>query len=351
MDNFDSIQTPEELLEQAGFYLTLLDERSLSDEERATFIAWLSQSDSHRLAFEQVASVWGKMDILQGLADIFPIDTVSSLVNTSVRKQPVRPFYWKGALAAFLLLAISLFTTVYYSARKPSQNETEVVEQKYAAEVHTKIGEIETVDLEDGSKVVANTNSRLSISVTKTQRQVILDQGEAFFEVEHDPSRTFDVVVDDMIVRAVGTAFSVYRDDGEVKVVVTEGVVQIIRSTPQRTGDEPEAAKTLLHPGQMARYGNTIEEVANIEKEELARKLSWRQGMLVFEGEPLSQVIEEFSRYTEIQFEVSDDVRDKSVGGYFNSSDVANMLTALQSNFGIAVTYLDADHVLLSAAR
>ena len=346
-----STSLSEELLEQAGYYLMILEERPLTEQEGAAFRAWLLRSDAHKQAFEQVALVWCKMDILQGLADIFPVAPLPSRTEFAAPQPRATSLYWKSAVAASLLLTVCL-TVIYYSGNwSLPANQPNTITQNVTTEVHTDVGQIETISMEDGSRVIANTNSRLSVSVTKTQRQVVLDQGEAFFEVEHDPTRTFDVVVDNMIVRAVGTAFSVYRDDGEVKIVVTQGIVEVIRPVAQQSGDTPTEERSRLHPGQVARYGNSVKEVVTVGKEELARKLSWRQGMLAFEGEPLQQVIEQFSRYNDIQLEVSEDIRDVRVGGYFNSNDVAGMLNALQGNFGVKVTYLDADHVLLSTAQ
>src|SRR3546814_12357098 len=58
-------------------------------------------------------------------------------------------------------------------------------------------------------------------------RNVVLREGEAWFQVARDKSRPFVVEAGKVRVQAVGTAFSVRRDENGASVFVTEGVVEI----------------------------------------------------------------------------------------------------------------------------
>jgi transmembrane sensor len=337
-------QLSERLLETAASWVVVIDERRLTEEERERFKRWVLESEAHRLAFEQAASIWGRLDVLQGLSDIFPIE---SRFDSSARRWRKAIGYSAAGIAASALIAALYFVDMaaWVSDEAPASDQVYL----------TQVGETATIDLDDGSRIVANTDSRLSVEYSATERRVRMDRGEAFFEVEHDPNRAFSVIVGNATVRAVGTAFSVFRDGAKVQVLVSEGVVEVVQALSEPGGDTGE--KLLLQVGQVAELGLSdsglpAAKVESIETQEVARRLSWRQGMLAFDGESLEQVIDVFGRYTTVDIQIaSDDIRDIRVGGYFDTGDLAGMLTALESNFGIDVTYVGPDQVLLTSSR
>lgn len=334
----------------------LLDEHSLSASEQAEFRLWLDSSRQNLVAFEEVARVWGKMDVLEGMAELFPLDFLQSEQALSTG-QSVKTGYsakgWMGAAAAAVcVLAItSVFAFNQYGAFYGPLDGTfyrpftDVDRQHYI----TGIGETETIGLEDGSVITANTDSELRIAVDDDERRIELTRGEAFFDVEHDPDRPFTVYAGHGYVRAIGTAFSVYNNDGVVEVIVTEGSVEIISNEPDVVFGETDKP-ILLESGQIAEYDKTVELLEDIDAQELSRQLFWKKGMLAFEGQSLEEVVDEFSRYTTISIKiVSDDIREIRVGGYFRSDDLNGMLAALESNFGIRVTEVNASLVHLGA--
>jgi transmembrane sensor len=339
---------PNSILEQAGYYLMLLDEPQVKASDSQAFKEWVQQSDLHRQAFKKVATVWGKMDVLHGLADMFPIESVH-IVAVEPEEKWYQLFPWGQTLVASF--AIFFAVGFYFYSNDPSTFNNLFASKVYAEQVETAVGQIKTIDIADGTTITANTNSKLRVELTKEERVVTLDRGEAYFEVEHDPARHFDVVAGDTIVRAIGTAFSVQKEGDELEVVVTEGVVEILNAhTDVSRRVYPNAERDLLRPGQSVQIDKHDVQIEKLDKGTLAREHSWRQGMLVFDGESLAEVVKEFSRYHPVNIEiVEDDIRNIRVGGYFNSNDLAGMLNSLEENFGIEVSYLDAEKVRLSA--
>ena len=70
-----------------------------------------------------------------------------------------------------------------------------------------------------------------------------------------------------------------------------------------------------------------IESVIQEEKEAIERKFSWRQGMLAFDDEPLSDVIDEVSRYTSNKIIIADPCYSLASSGrvlpnWQNTSDI-----------------------------
>ena len=73
-----------------------------------------------------------------------------------------------------------------------------------------------------------------------------------------------------------------------------------------------------------------------------------RQGIVrqAFAGDPLSSVVADISRYTDIQFDfASSDLADMRVGGVFGLGEVDDMLEALETNFGVRAERIDDKHV------
>ncbi len=82
----------------------------------------------------------------------------------------------------------------------------------------------------------------------------------------------------------------------------------------------------------------------------MAKRLSWREGVLTFAGDPLEVVVEEISRYTTVSIEFSDPaVRAIRIGGRFPIGETDAMFAALEANFGLRVTRLSHDRVMVSA--
>jgi transmembrane sensor len=66
--------------------------------------------------------------------------------------------------------------------------------------------------------------------------------------------------------------------------------------------------------------------------------MAWRDGRLVFDGESLQQVLDEFSRYTADRFEIPDSsLRAIRIGGYFPAGDTQTLQSILESGFGLVL--------------
>lgn len=74
-----------------------------------------------------------------------------------------------------------------------------------------------------------------------------------------------------------------------------------------------------------------------IEPIELSSQLSWKKVNLIFRGESLADVMDEITRYTNIDFELENDdnIKQVKVVGLFKTGDVSCLLAALKKNFNI----------------
>ena len=234
------------------------------------------------------------------------------------------------AIAAALLVGTAAGTVWYFST-------------DHANSYRTPIGAVATVPLSDGSKVTLNTDTRIRVELDTTMRRVKLDQGEAFFEVSKDAVRPFVVEIADKRVIAVGTQFSVRRDDNDIRVLVTEGSVWI-----ERGGMATKAAQTQLAAGSEARTLQTavlIDQPAPAQVEQL---LSWRGGYIVFRDTTLADAVADFNRYSARKIFIDDPaIAGIRIGGNFRSGDTDAFLWLLQSGFPISVEQR-SDRIILT---
>lgn len=96
---------------------------------------------------------------------------------------------------------------------------------------YTKVKQLKRIELPDGSIAWLNAASRLRIPTrfTNKNREVYLEEGEAFFEVKKNPNKPFIVHTSDLDIQVLGTSFNVkaYKEAKNIKVAVTTGKVKV----------------------------------------------------------------------------------------------------------------------------
>jgi len=308
-------------------------EEGLTEAERREFEAWRAASPANADAFTRLQTHWGELDALADLS--------ARPLEKPLRREPIA---WGGArLAAAMLLTALVFGST--SAHAPPSGAVQVAQ--VPAQVYTTArGAQERIALSDGSTVILNTASQIETRMTASERSVRLLSGEAFFEVAHDAARPFRVYAGDGVTTAVGTAFSVRLDNDAVKVLVSHGKVSFSNVTDRV---EPVA---FVSAGQSGTFSERTDVVENVEPAMIDRKLSWTAGRLTFAGEPLSTVVAEIARYTDIEFTyATPKLASMPIGGLFEVGEVDRMLDSLEAGVGLRVVRIDARHVRILGAR
>lgn len=340
--------------------------------DQAQFEAWLDSSTAHRIAFIRIMTAWERSGRLKALGAGVPPGTIpprdawsfapSSQVPTlrapreriesvaspdlgaapsiadipDVRTSSVRFLRLPQrsqrirAVAALLIVGAVTGAIWYFST-------------DHTNSYRTQVGALATVPLSDGSKVTLNTDSQIHVELNPTMRRVKLDQGEAFFEVSKDAARPFVVEIADKRVIAVGTQFSVRRDNNDIRVLVTEGSVWV-----EHRGIASKAAKTQLAAGSEARTSRTevlIDRPAPAQVEQL---LGWRTGYMIFRDTALADAVADFNRYSARKIFIEDPtIAGIRIGGNFRAGDADAFLWLLQSGFPIKVEQR-SDRIILT---
>jgi transmembrane sensor len=228
---------------------------------------------------------------------------------------------WLAALAASALLAIVAAGWVFLP-------QSGVMSETFV----TETGKVRTVTFEDGSVAYMNTRTQLQWLGGGSTRRVALIEGEALFDVMHDEKRPFQVVLDNSEIQVRGTRFNVYRKkSGEVVVTVLEGTVDV-----QEFGENSAspAWKRELHADERIVY-RPIGLIQDVHRTEARDAVKWRDGVLQPVDEPLEDVLEELTRYTDTRIVIRDPrIARTLIGGALSTRDVRaslEQITAAES--------------------
>ncbi len=239
----------------------------------------------------------------------------------NLQQQQQKTFYWLKVAASVSLLCM-VAGMAYFLAPWPSLQKSG--EARWM-EKSTGKSQMATLTLADGSKVRLNTNSKIRYSTEFNQsrtREVFLE-GEAFFEVTHDPQHPFLVQAGALSTRVLGTSFSVsaYPGDETAQVTVATGKVEVHSTQGLPT--------TVLLPGRQM-VGNPTEKSWREQAVVLQDAQAWTEGRLVFGNARLSQVARVLERYYDVTVVfATEDLKDCQIMAHFEKETLFHVLDAI----------------------
>lgn len=322
------------IVEQAAAYHARVAGREMTPENWQELASWINEDPGHRRVLESMGDMSQSLRLLGRAAGETAVpDSVAGLVPMLEDAQGVAETFagWRRqwqpiALAASLLVAV-MFSVFYMVGRQEMPAPAAVVYQ-------AAIAERKTVALADGSSVVLNADSRLSVAYSERERRLVLRHGEIFVDVATDTTRPFHVVIGGHVVTVTGTAFNIRFRNEPARVTVNTGQVAV-------TSTADSAPPVALHAGQqlvLEPDGIPVE----LSPEELKNSTTWRDGWQHFDGRSLEGVIKELNPYVEKRIvAASRRAAELKVAGSFNVDNSDALLTALESVLPITVTHKD----------
>jgi len=291
-----------------------------SAAQRLAFENWLTHSAENAAAWRAVNDFWNGLDSVS--LDDLGIDAASP----KIRALPPQRRYWRSGLAlaaSVLLVAGSLYPEL----------------DNYLADYRSATGQQRQVALEDGSTLLLNTASAVSVDYSSERRLVTLHSGEAFFTVAANPSRPFIVKTDAGQVQALGTAFDIKWENETAGVTVFEHAVKIT----SRSG----AVKDRLAEGERLQFSrDRLEPAGRID---LQRAAAWHRQRMVFQDRPLAEVVAELDRYRPGKILVIGAAIEKlPITGVFGIADTDVALASIEQSLPVKVRKLPGGLVLLS---
>lgn len=328
----------------AGWFARMRSDRR-DAQLRTRFDAWIGADPAHERAYRELEQLWC------GLTPHGRSQEIRSLTSAALADAQRTQTVWRRtrslsrALAAGI--AVVALGALLLTSLLPLQQ----------GHYQTAPGDRHTVTLRDGSQIVLNTDTAVRVQFGWRTRAIVLERGQAHFKVAHAVVRPFEVDTGNGVVRALGTAFDVYRDGNDVRVTLVEGKVEVASQWSQEptAGALPHgvlpARSAVLEPGQQVSI--TAVGLTPVKATDPSKETAWLNGRLVFDDERLQDAVSEVNRYSPVKLVLADrELADLRISGVFRAGRAETFVDALRASYPIQVmSAADSTLVLKPAAK
>ncbi len=249
--------------------------------------------------------------------------------NSYFKRDIFYSYWWKVAIAVVLLVGVSWV------------NRDLLYFKKY----QTAYGKITTIYLEDGSRVVLNSNSILKVprfGFWGNTRKVELS-GEAEFSVSHtiDDKQFIVKTSDSFQVEVLGTEFSVFARPRSTQVELKTGSVRIdyLQNSKEK--------KVLMHPGDVA----TLNDVGAVQlRKQLDTKAfaPWKEQRYIFNSTSVREIGQMMQENFGVKLKSNEEILNRKITGNFKTENVNELLKTLTEVLDLQTLYIDSTTVFIS---
>lgn len=275
------------------------------DMDWDAFAAWFDADPAHREAYEAVALLDADIDDCRdGIFAALPANDI----EPDVQPETSRRWWIIGGTA--IAAAIALMLMPRWATVQPD------------AMIAYRTGPTETrrIALKDGSQILLDRNSRLALADGNSPR-IEMQDGAAYFDIRHDPSRSLVISAGNYEVRDIGTTFDVAMTPQRLSVAVSEG---------RLTVGPGDGKGTTVIAGQRIDVSAATGE-ASVKPVKSADVGAWRGGQLVYQDTPLALVAMDVSRYVGRPVEVDPEIGNIRVSGVFAIGDGTGLIRQIEA--------------------
>jgi transmembrane sensor len=320
-------------LKQAAAWFARSRSRTFGRADQRSLQDWLDSEPDNREAYVEVLETWCAAGAFRAEPELL------AMREAVLRRYPASTSAWRwsrfaapaaglGAAAAAAALGLALLLR--------SAPPTHVFQ--------TGIGQTATIALMDGSQLTLDTDTLVRTRLGR-RREIYLDHGRAFFKVAKDRSRPFVVEAAGKSVTATGTAFEVTAEPRRFEVVLVEGKVRV---SQKKSGRDAKPLSTDLEAG--ARLSSVDGGRWVLARSSGSDELAWMRGELVFDNQPLADIVAEMNRYSRRKIVIADPkVARRTIYGAFMAGDVDQFVHALV-DYKIARIQSDSDEAVVLGA-
>ncbi|MFC6185219.1 FecR family protein [Pseudoxanthomonas japonensis] len=352
--------TRAQALQEASDWLIRLGDHDLQDSDIDAWNAWMEASPLHAQAFEDVHLLWdaaagvdpGQVIAAQQAraaddaatdraamsppaithASFQPRSTTSPVLRTATRTRPRR---WIALAASVAMLAVLVGALTFNRPTAPT-------DLRLAAEIGTP----RNVDLPDGSRIDLDAGSEVVVQFSSQRRQVELVRGQAYFAVARDPARPFEVRADGALAQALGTHFSVAKRNEGIRVIVSEGRVQVSDLRAHGDGIANHVVQLAANQSATLREGGPLDGPVELDA---ASTLAWLQGKVTYRSETLGNVVADLNRYSRRPIILEDaTLAQMRVTGRWSTGDLDVWLDSVAQALSLSVVRRQDEILLVS---
>ena len=299
--------------------------------ERANFEAWLAADPARAELLDSLRPVMAlrhspapEVDIELAWRKLSALTREPMLVATPA---PSRWFRFPelslaSAIAAALLVVAGAGT---WMLTRPT--EAPDVMRQFA----TRAGERKNLTLDGRTRVSLAPATTMIVTTRNGSVRSVRLSGEGYFSVIHRDNQPFSVYTREVVIRDLGTRFSVRAlpDSPRTEVIVAEGAVQM-RSAA--SGDRTSGV--VVRAGETASSDNA--QVSHVSAAVLQRSLGWTRGELSFVDAPLTAVAADLERWYGVPIRVEGlDLRSRTLTATFAGETLDQALAAIVRTLGV----------------
>ncbi|MFD1949825.1 FecR family protein [Sphingomonas arantia] len=249
---------------QAADWIARLHADDRTGHDIAAFRAWMNADPQHADAFERASAVW---------------DSAGGLTSPPPTVRPSLPSR-RAVMAGGAALLVAGGSSMGWRAANAGVYRTDVGEQRRLV-------------LDDGTRVMLDTATRIRFRANQDLRMLWLSSGRIDLAVAAD-RRPFAIRTGDRRALVRTGRLDIRYDTGHAAVTALDGVARV----------ETAGASVPIRPGQ--RIAMTDGRPDRMDRPELDDLIAWQSGRLAFRDQTLAEATAEMNRYTDRSLVVAD---------------------------------------------
>lgn len=317
--------------------------------DKANLDEWLAMSTENQNEFQSYQNIWEIVGRVESKAHFdtneswSKLNTMISCIESSQdddsissmgsKRTSVTIGFYLKRIAAVFVLAFGL----YFLIHQFNQPQMLSVDSIGLAQF--------TTDLPDGTQVSLNKTSKITYpeKFDGSERRISFN-GEALFQVAHNPEMPMIIETDNLRVKVLGTTFDLinYPESNEILLYLQEGKV-LFYSVDPTNGSVVE--QIVLTPGQIGVYNKATNEISK-DLFESNNFLAWQTGVLEFDKTPLADVFSILEKTYGIEIADTQSYENLLLTARYQDESITSIFESLHIIFGIDYTIEDK-HIIL----
>ncbi len=277
---------------------------------------WIGKSPNNERYFVTLNNLWISQNLSQEKANESEVEEIILLTTKrgNLFKRYAKYFSYAAAAVVVLSLTLNLFLLDNNNKLNRKLSDTSPVRlselsREYKHEIYTEKGVKAKITLPDGSAVWLNSDSRITYPDRfESDIREVEFSGEAYFDVVSDSLRPLIIKTNkDFKIEVLGTQFNVrsYDNDNEAQTTLYTGSLNVVS---KGVSDKPGTAKeivTKLKPSESCIIREKQTPI-HLKPADANKQYAWKEGKIIFDSTPLSEVIKMLERWHGTEFVVKD---------------------------------------------
>lgn len=309
-----------------------------TESEQQSVLEWVAIDKENLKYFTTLKTLWVSQNMPHSKASATEINQIKNRTKLSSNRDKTISFksIAKYSIAASIIVLLGLNLTFLIqrnNSEKNTDNERILLSylpEEYKHTLYTNNGVKGYLRLPDGSQVWLNSASKIEYpdKFTGSTREIEIS-GEAFFDVISNPQMPMVVSTNkDFRVEVLGTKFNIrsYDNDNEAQTTLYSGAITLTRKLKNSNVEiitrlNPEES-FIIRSAQAPLY---------IKQADTTKQKAWKDGKLLFESTPMSEVIKKLERWHGTEFEIEDEeILNYKITAVFKSESIIQIMELIQ---------------------